>query len=177
MKIKTTKKRLILTALIDLFILFEFNNIPPFHVTDVSRPPAVYSWLAEQKGDFIIAEYPIGEATAGETYVELDYLFYQRVHRKKLINGAIPGTKAYDVTQKIIRIADEETPKLLSSLGVKYIVVHLDRYREGTNKKAVDIVGEVPDLLKSEGLRLVKRFGSDEIYEVIAEPLEIKADL
>jgi len=167
-KIKSSKKRLALVISISFLVLFEFNNIPPFRVTDITHPPAVYKWLSEQKGDFLIVEYPIGESAEGETYVEMDYLFYQRIHQKKLVNGAIPGTEAYNIIQKIIKITDSGIPVLLKELGVKYAIAHLDRYREGTDKRAVDVVGEAPDLSKSAGFKLISRFGDDEVYEVVA---------
>ncbi|MFC1709915.1 hypothetical protein ACFL2J_07670 [Candidatus Omnitrophota bacterium] len=165
------KNRVILSALFILLILFEFNNIPPFRVTSIKNTPAVYSWLAEQEGDFIIVEYPLGEASSGETYVELDYLLYQRIHQKRLMNGIRPGTEADAVKQKVFKIADPKVPEILHSIGVKYVIVHLQPYREGTNKKAIDIVGEVPDLTQSEGLKLVQKFGDDEVYLITVSPL------
>ncbi|MFC1753749.1 hypothetical protein ACFL96_10220 [Thermoproteota archaeon] len=150
-------------------ILFEFNNVPPVRITDLSNPPQVYAWLAEQEGDFIVAEYPLGDPSPGETYVELDYLLYQRYHRKRLLNGVLPDTQAHSIVQQVFKIADRNTPKILRSLEVRYAIVHLDRYRDGTNKKAVDIVGELPDMSRSKGLKLIKKFGDDEIYQVTVQ--------
>lgn len=162
-----------LSSLFIFLLLFEFNNIPPFRVTNLTKPPQVYSWLADQEGDFIIAEYPLGEASRGETFVELDYLLYQRIHQKRILNGAKPGTKADEIKQQLFRIDDPNVPEILRSLGVKYVVLHLRRYREGTNKRAVDIIGEVPDLSGANGLKLIKRFSDDEVYEVIASAQKI----
>lgn len=176
---KTRGKTLkfVLGGFVICLILFEFNNIPPYRITDVSQPPAVYAWLAKQESDIIIAEYPLGEPSKGETYIELDYLFYQRIHQKRIINGAKPGTKASLIKQGIFKIADSKTPQILSSLGVKYVILHLDRYREGTNKKAVEIIGDVPNLSRAKGLKLVKKFGVTEIYEVVSEPINLDKEI
>jgi len=160
----------ILTSIFSCLVLFEFTNIPPFHVTSVSEVPKVYRWLSQQEGDFVIAEFPIGHAgkIGDESHIELDYLFYQRIHQKKILNGAKPGTDAYAVKQKLFNITDSGVPADLKSLGVKYVVLHLRRYREGVSKNAVDIVGEVPNLSDDKELKLIKKFGDDEVYEVIA---------
>lgn len=176
-KFKTPKKRFIFTTLITCLVLFEFTNIPPFHVTDIGKPPLVYQWLKEQKGDFAIVEYPLGETVGpGEANMPNDYLFYQRVHQKKLINGAQIGTYAYKVKQKINKIMAPETPGILRWLGAKYVVVHLDRYKTAADSEAMDILGETPDLSKQRGLKLVKKFGDVEVYEVMAQPIEPKVD-
>ena len=167
---KFTKQRTALAFLLIFLILVEFNNIPPFRSFDLSKPPEVYAWLSKQKGDFIVAEYPLGEASSVETFVDLDYLLYQRIHQKKILNGAKPGTEADSIKQKLFKITDPNVSRILGSLGVKYVILHLQRYREGTNKKAVDIIGEVPDLTDKKGLKLVKKFGDDEVYEVMASP-------
>lgn len=170
-RIRTTKKRFAFTALVSCLILFEFTNIPPFHVTDISKPPLVYQWIKEQKGDFAIVEYPLGESVGpGESAIPNDYLFYQRVHQKKMINGAQIGTYAYKVKQKISKIMAPQIPGILSWLGARYVIVHLDRYKTSEDLDAMEVLGEVPDLSKQKGLKFVKRFNSVEVYEVIAKP-------
>lgn len=163
------KKRYVIVLLISFLVLVDFINIPPLKATEIDKCPAVYSWLAEQKGNFAIIEYPIKLGDTSEGYVNLDYLLYQRFHQKAIVNGASPGTEGYAIKQKIVKIADEKTPRILSALGVKYAIVHLSHYRESNNAEAADIIGEIPDLSRLKGLRLVKKLGEDEVYEVIAE--------
>ncbi len=166
-KIKTSKKRFALTTLITCLILFEFTNIPPFHTTDVSYSSQVYQWLSDQPGDFAVAEYPFGQVS-----IHKDYLFYQRVHQKRLINGAWQGTYAFKVRQKIVNILDPQTPGILSYLGAKYVLVHLDKYLDAREGQGVDIIGEVPDLSRQLGLKLLKKFDNVEVYKVKAKPIE-----
>ncbi len=55
-KIGKRKWRIGFSGLVIVLVLFEFWNWPPFRVTDVSRTPPVYEWLAKQPGHFTIAE-------------------------------------------------------------------------------------------------------------------------
>ncbi|MDD5745694.1 MAG: DUF3108 domain-containing protein [Candidatus Omnitrophica bacterium] len=158
------KKRALKVALVFGLVLLEFLNIPPFHVTDVSTSPEVYQWLRQMPAETVIAEYPL-EAD------ERPYLFYQRIHQKKMINGAIPGTYAYEVRQKILNLERETTPGILSFLGAKYVVVHEDLYR---NYEGGGTLGRVPDMGRTAGYIRVKDFADVAVYEVKAEPLDPK---
>jgi len=176
-RIRSQKNKFAFSTFIIFLVLFEFTNIPPFHATDISKPPSVYQWLKGQRGDFAIAEYPLGESMQlSESAVHLDYIFYQRIHQKKLINGAQIGTYAYKIKEKINKIMDAQTPGILKWLGAKYVVIHLDRYKTAEDSDAMDIIGEAPDLSKQKGLKLVKKFNDVEVYEVVALPIEPKVD-
>lgn len=164
-----SKRKKMLTAIFSLLVLFDFANIPPLRVTDMDKCPPVYTWLARQKDSFAIAEYPVRLGDMAEGYVNLDYLLYQRFHQKAILEGAEPGTSAFEIKRKIARITDPETPKILGDIGFKYVILHLDEYRQANNIEAVDILGEVPDLSKSAGLKFINRFGDDEVYEVVAQ--------
>lgn len=164
-------------------ILVEFINVPPFRTTDVSAKavPQVYEWLASQKGSFIVAEYPV------VSYIEFpnyDYLFYQRIHQKRLLNGALPGTRADRMRENLFDITNPGVPSLLRYLGVKYVIIHGDKYREGLVPKKLKRYyggeyglinqikynrGRIPQV-KSPDLKLRKIFGSDFVYEVDAPP-------
>lgn len=173
-------RKSIFAIVFSCLILFEFNNIPPLRYTDMSLYPKVYQWLAEQKDNFIIVEYPFGEWSPGEAIERLDYLLYQRYHEKRLFNGAQPGTRAYEIKQKVINIASPYTAGILKELGVTYAVVHLDKYRGGANKNAFDIVGQIPDTSKLQGFRELTRFDEDVILEIIAKPINpdlVKVDI
>lgn len=157
----------LLTAAVCLFILFEFTNIPPLRVTDISKVPSVYKWLGEQNGDFIIAEYPMAMTSPGEAFENYDYLFYQTIHQKRMVNGAMLGTKAFEIKQKILKIDDPQTTNILKGLGVKYVIFHSEPYRKGDYKEAVDIVGEVPILNKIPGWKLIRTFDTVFVYEIV----------
>jgi len=102
-----------------------------------------------------------------------DYGFNQRYHLKKMVNGAIPGSPGWDLKKQIIKITDHKTAGILKYIGVKYVIMHLDRYVRGEDKEAVDIIGEVPNLKENKGFKLVKSFDNIDIFEVTAKPIKI----
>lgn len=160
-KMRSFKKRGVLLALIVLLICFEFAPTFPAPMINAVDPPPVYEWLARQTGDFTIAEYPLEN--------DSEYFFWQRVHQKRLVNGALPGTRADKVRKKIIDILDPKTPGILRYLGAKYVIFHPGKYARSDE---VEIIGEIPDIKKQPGLKLIKSFPKAEVYEVTAPPIK-----
>lgn len=154
-----------------LFIAFEFTNVPPFRVTDIYRPPDVYKWLAKEDGDFIIAEYPMSTCSPGEAQENYDYFFYQTLHQKKMINGAMPGTKAFEIKNTILKVDNRHTAGILKSLGVRYVIIHNDLYKSGEYEDSVDIIGVAPRLEAMQEYKLIGDFGNDQVFEVVAAPI------
>lgn len=125
------------TILLILFplLVFEYMSIPPHLAGPIDPPPAVYQWLAKEPGDFIIAEYPMMNSDEASFYT---YLFWQRIHKKRIVNGATPDNEnAWNFYEKVRDLTDPETPRLLKSVGVKYIVVHEKMYEEGQIPEAL----------------------------------------
>jgi hypothetical protein len=119
---------LLLTVLLPALI-FEYWSVPPYYAKDVSKAPAVYQWLAGEPDDTIIAEYPMMKNDRSSFYT---YLFWQRIHRKRMVNGATPDNKeAWNFYQQVEDLSSEETPQLLRAAGVRYIIIHKEMYREG----------------------------------------------
>jgi len=146
-KIKNLKFKIIFIGIIFLLIGVEFINIPPFHYFD-STPPKVYTWLAKQGEEFstAVAEYPM---LAGRT-PEYGYLFWQRVHKQKLVNG---GDRARST--KLLHIDNPETVAQLRKWGVRYVIIHRDFYEN--YEKNYNISMPVIDEEKL-GLKLIKSF-------------------
>ena len=168
-KLKTNNKQILFTSFIAIAVMFEFINIPPLRVADLGYIPPVYRWLAQEKGDFIVAEYPMSQGSPGEAIENYDYMYYQTYHHKRLINGAIPGTKAFEIKQNILKVNDPQTAEILKQLGVKYVIFHSEPYRTGDYKEAVDIVGVVPTPGSIQNWKLIGTFDTVYVYEIIAE--------
>ncbi len=164
--IKSKNIRFLFTSIVFLAILFEFTNVPPSRVTDILKIPPVYAWLKDQTGDFIIAEYPMAAVSSGEAWEKYDYLYYQTIHQKRMVNGAMQGTKAFEIRRKISKIDDPQTIAILKEMGVEYVIFHSDQYKGGY-KEDVDVIGEVPNLSALSGLRLIKSFDSVSVYEIV----------
>ncbi len=162
-KIRSSKRRRIFLSVIFLLIFIEFAPALPAPMVNAVDPPPVYEWLAKQEGDFTIAEYPLED--------DQEYFFWQRIHQKRLVNGAQPGTYADEVRKEIIDILKPETPGILKYLGTRYIIFHPDKYLKSED---VPVIGEVPDVSKQRGLKLIKTFEDAGVYEVVVEPIKPK---
>ncbi len=172
-KIRSMKKRRIFLSIVFVLVFIEFAPTLPAPMVNAVHPPPVYEWLSKEKGDFTIVEYPI------ET--DYEYLFWQRIHQKRLVNGTLSGTYADKVGKEIVDILKPETPGILKYLGAKYVILHPDKYLKSED---VPVIGEVPDVSKQKGLRLIKTFEparqrpepqamagrETRVYKIVAEP-------
>jgi len=179
-RFKTKVVKLFITTLCCLLVLFEFWNWPAYKVIDVSKFPAAYYWLKTLPRDTVIAEYPLDADSPNETY-----RFYQTLHEKKMINFTIPGTKANKLAQAITQLSSPQTAGILKWMGVKYVLVHEEGYK---NTELVEIIEEFNRIPKNQGLKLIGSFfaqecpnkdimciqntGSIEVYEVAAAPIK-----
>jgi len=148
-KIKNLKSKIIFIGVIFALIGVEYINVPPFHYFD-STSPKLYTWLAKQEGKFssAVAEYPM---LAGRTS-EYGYMFWQRVHKQKLVNG---GDRAR--LEKLLHIDNPQTVQRIRKRGVKYVIIHRDFYEDKDYKENYNIPMPVIDEEKL-GLRLIKSF-------------------
>jgi hypothetical protein len=171
------KKYFILIGLLTPLLLFEYWSISPNQIYNISKIPTVYKWLATEKEDFLIAEYPM--MSANEVSFS-NYLFWQRVHKKKMVNGASPGsTESWKFFQQVNDISNPVTLKLLASVGVKYVLIHkkvyidgpisppIKRYFNETIASATYNEGKVPPL--PLGLKLAKSFGDDLVFTIVSD--------
>ncbi|PWU25331.1 MAG: hypothetical protein C5B48_01820, partial [Candidatus Rokuibacteriota bacterium] len=120
-----------------------------------SPRPAEYAAVSKTPPG-ILTEYPITESS--------DYLFWQTVHHRPLLNGP-PVFPAEDVRRVLVDPAVPGTAARLSALGVTAMVTHANAlgYRDG--------VPDVPDASWGSGYALVAR-GSDgaSLWRVVAPP-------
>jgi hypothetical protein len=166
LRFKTKRSRVFLLLGALGLTLFEFTNLPPWRATDISQVPPVYAWLASVPGDIVVAEYPMAKTSSGEAQENYDYMYYQTVHGKRLVNGALPGTPGYAIRQIITDIGNPQAAPGLKSLGVTYVIFHEDLYKKGVRSK-LGILGEAPDIEKMGLYRLNRVFGSDHVYEIL----------
>lgn len=165
-------KYYVLFGLLMSMLAFEYWSVPPGHAQDVDRPAEVYRWLAKQPGDIIVAEYPMVRFDEAAFY---SYPFWQRVHGKRLVNGASPdNTKAWMLFERIGDLGNPEALELLKGAGVTYVIVHKDMYKEGPIPAAIKRYyspgraelnfngGAVPAV--PSALKLHKAFGSDLVF-------------
>jgi hypothetical protein len=119
--------------------------------TTVFKIPEVYRWLADQEGNIIIAEYPMVKAPSENESVYYRYLFYQTVHKKRMVNGA-GNPEIADLRAKIERLNDSAVD-VLREAGVKYVLVHGNQSMETT---------ELQSVRKGDGVTAYKIMGIDQ---------------
>jgi len=162
-------KRSCIYMLSIMIIFLEFFVNPLKYKTDLNNPPEVYKWLAKQKGNFVICEYPLTKDFTMHT----GWLIWQRIHKKRKIDGAFTGSKAGKIRKYILRLQDRDTPRILAWLGVKYAIVHKN---DMLKSESLDVIGILPDFDRQKGLELIGEFKDIEVYEVTAKPLEINLE-
>ena len=156
---RVSKFRNILVILFSIILLLEFLYIPVKRISDIAPTEEVYSWLKEQPEDILIVEYPLEE---DDTVI---YLFSQRMHQKKLVNGAPKGTEAYSTNEKIRDILEPQTKTILNRLGVTYVVVHFSKYTQLSEKE--NVKSKLLESSESYDLSEVKDFGDTKVYRII----------
>lgn len=110
------------------FLIFDYWSISPDLFASVA-PPGVYQWLKNQPGDFIVAEYPMIPYNEAAYY---QYPFWQRIHGKRMVNGALPQCReAWKIYNAIQDFSRPGVVEILRNCGVKYVIVHPLLYKEG----------------------------------------------
>ena len=168
-----------MVTLLFSILIFEYWSIPPGYALQVANPPEVYRWLANEPKDAVVAIYPM---TPGDQYAFYTYLFWQRIHQKKMVNGALPNNeKAWDFFEKVKKIDNPLTPSLLKSIGVTHVIVHTKMFPEGPipepikkyyslqDSSLVFDGGNMPTIPLS--LNLKKNFGSDLVFSINENPI------
>jgi len=96
-------------------------------------PPAVYTWLAAQPGEFAIVEMPLLFADGffrRPAYDETIYMVRSTLHWKRLVNGNAGVEPAHyrHVRELARRFPSAESLAALHALGTRYVIVHRGGY-------------------------------------------------
>lgn len=160
---------------IGLLLIADYSVAMPFR--SIGSIPAVYRWLALQPGDPIVVEYPFMPSTH-ELHAE--YLFAQRVHQKRLLNGAYERTAEGQRRLTLVDLRDPTVPANLRRLGVDLVIVHHDRYaqlpRRPTTIQVFGVTYRIPERHWDEALppppetlpnlRPIARFDQTVVYRL-----------
>jgi len=173
---------MMLAVLLPLLV-FEYWSVPPNYALAVDQPPEVYQWLAKEPDDIIVAVYPM---TRNDEFAFYTYLFWQRIHKKSLVNGASPDNAlAWAFFEKVKDLDNPATPTLLKAMGVKYVIVHTKMYQEGLIPEPLKRYFPVPVSSSTYNggnmpavsfpLKLSKTFGTDMVFSLDGVPFELAA--
>ncbi|HET7402732.1 MAG TPA: hypothetical protein VFJ62_13140 [Usitatibacter sp.] len=161
-----------LVAALLVLLVVDYQTVPHAYARPLEPAPEVYRWLSRQGGDPLVAEYPMVNFDLAAFYT---YPFWQRLHRKRLVNGAAPDNPpAWEFFNRVKDPSLDSTPRELKERGVSLVIVHADMYRDGPipaalkpyYPPALDALsfdgGVAPPM--APGFKLLQVFGSDRVY-------------
>ena len=149
-------------ALIALFCL-DVAIVPPWRSKDISRPPAIVSSLARLPQDQPVAVYPVNP---GLYQANLWYMYYQIYHKHPMLNGVKAATVGDQYSMVLKDIYSPYTPRMLSKLGIRYVMVLDDFFKQATGQ-AFD-----PSRMPV-GYDLVDKTADGYLYRVVSPPAQV----
>ena len=155
-QIQSSWKRRLMGSGFALLVLIEYASFP---ISMPSVPagrdfPQVYTWLAQQPGDFAILEIPL-PTRPEEIFRDAPYVYFSTYHWKKLVNGYSgfipPGyTRLYQ--EELKGFPSEETLRRIHQLGVRYVIVHLSHYPQPEREQIMALFSRNPQFFTPEKL-------------------------
>jgi hypothetical protein len=145
---------------ISLFIVeLGFKPVPFAAIPTGQDVPEVYRWLATKPLNGPIVELPLGESF----WEALKYMYFSTYHWLPLVNGS---SRFYPpmytlLSAEIAALPSRESAELLSSIGVKAVIVHTDQLEPSETSR-----WQYPNLAEM-GMQEVARFGSDVVYKLL----------
>ena len=133
----------------------------PLPIIGIDRAPPYLAWLRKHPGG-IVADYP-GGSTPPPEWAGKD-VFYQYFHRHPVWQLAPAGTYASYVRGAAADLDHPRTPHILASSGVKYVVVHRERY--------ASLTGSIPEMRCGFAQLTTFAETGSPIYAVTATPAE-----
>ena len=134
--VSQTKQIMLMMLIITLFLLENYSTEIMFQTI----VPQFYHNLRKEAGNFAILELPLASLDQPyNEYHENEYMFYQTVHEKRILNGfALRTEKPTEVYHKNLRDVfrssyssiDSHTLEELKNIGLKYIVLHPKYYSD-----------------------------------------------
>lgn len=164
------KRILPVAALLLALVVMEFTIVPPFYSLDTEAATGYSRWLKSRPGKPVAAIYPLYAADDFQTY---DYFFQQRLHQKKLVNGADASGEGELYRQSLLDLYHPATPTLLKKLGARFVVV-IPSQMASPSPPHLNYTFPTrfdPSRLPP-GLKEVGRPAGSIIYEVTAAPAE-----
>jgi hypothetical protein len=157
--------RALAAVAIALLVLFESASFPVrLHYRPYGKDfPALYQWMSRQPEDLALLELPMPSAP-DEFWREADYVYFSAFHWKKLVNGYSgffpPGYLRF-VSEGMKGFPSRETLQHIRGLGIRYVVIHSDRFGEKERERIKTVFSANSDLLVLE-----RTFRDDWVYRL-----------
>ncbi len=129
-------------------LLMEINMQPHADVTSIAGMQRdVDTWLASQKEQSVIIEYPLAYASKSQS------LYHVGTHQQKMVHGyALPPQRYAEMLPTLEQWPDEAAINLLTEIGVDYVLVDVFQNQEDFQTQ------QLPELEAVPQLSLVGRF-------------------
>ena len=126
----------------------------------VPDPPAVYTWLAQQPGQFSILELPM--AHYGQLYRNAPYVYWSTVHWHPLINGysGFAPPNYASLGRVFNAFPDALSHEALELHATRYVIVHWNQWT------ATDPPITSGELSRCPWLQRVAQFPNVDVFEV-----------
>lgn len=150
------RKRAIFTSLVAAALVGELAMMPLRVVPYRFEIPAIDRWLDTLPKPFVIAELPF--SSEGD---QTTYMLHSTAHWQHTLNG-YTGFRPLIEEQRyavVRRFPSVRSLDALAELGVNYVVVHGERYRQGQWPAVEETIGKMPDWLS-----LVHADGTARVY-------------
>jgi hypothetical protein len=153
------------TAIVPLLLLVEYLPLPfDYEVIRWNEPPAAYPWLAQQPGDFAVAEWP-----AFKDLPDATYAMWSLIHGKRLVNGTSGFDPPFIQETRVALSRLPETRELATIRSIyplRFLLVHLNRLEHRDERERWERFAQAPPA----GLRVAGRLGDTITFEVTPEP-------
>jgi hypothetical protein len=124
--------------------------------------PQIYKWLAKEKGDFAIIEFPLYRAW----HLEAPYLYWSTKHWKKIVNGygAFIPSHFWTLKHYFHHFPSIDYLELVKQYcPVKYVIVHLDKFPDHMKDHVYNQLNSDPT---KNILKLKQKIDNTYVYEL-----------
>jgi hypothetical protein len=162
------KKRgkIILTSVLAAFLIYEFICVPLPSTKIPRKPGELYRWLAADKQQYGILEYPYDTQQANKYY-----MYWSTFHWKRLANGSTGFNSPLFQKLKGITPEPDSYPNreviqyLKERIPVKYLILHLEDFPGDRKENILENASKFP-----ADLKLFKVFEKkDYVYTILYE--------
>lgn len=176
--IKSLKTRVIFSIIICIGVLAEFTfPIKYLPIQSSSNVPQVYKYLNSTPKTSVIAEFPIYNWDMFPySFDENKRLYFSTYNFRRTINGGggfSPPEWQKDTVFLVENFPNKKSVNLLKKIGVNFIIVHNKEFDLLYNDRFTINGSRIPNskmvqsrLDKTDGIQLIKKFGSDLVYKI-----------
>lgn len=166
-KIKNITFKSIFKFLIIIFVLVDLLIFPSNRIVSASYEAMGESYKVIQKlnkDDSVIADYPLLPPEEPESY---EYLFWQTFHNMPIYYNHDDLKEENEFIKMASNLNSSKTLELLKERGIKYIIIHKDKYSsEKAKKYPIEYNNGIYPIPDINNFYLIGQFGNDLVYKI-----------